>query len=617
MESPPSPLLIAASAADARSFAGQEYGAVVVWDLPPDADLETVTPAGSVGASDFGDAAALRSRALDEAGDVAARLVASGWWHVYGTNIARTLRDFIVRELANHLLTILRVEAILDEYSPSEVHVPPPLRPGYYVGDEMLVESVRLVAEKRGIGFRVLQHASRRARAALCGLQWRIGLGLTQNRTLRQASLKSARLDPPRTSGPSDSRGTICVGPCWGAELQSLQPVGDALRERGWRLVFFEIPSYYSRSDWRADVVPEGVTPIGEWGGRRAYVSAVRASEQLRDRLGAPDVPRDAFGILGVNLLDSAYLRARLTRLATADARLAMAMHVCGRRMCEAVEPDLLFSVKAEGPEVRGIMGGAQDVGVPVIFMPHGINADDPRWADVQADLVLPYGDQFADVIARRSSGKTVTEVIGTPKYDAFFREAAKANLGQARAAFGMPPRAVWVGVATTDKSDQDVENVRAASAFAQAHGDAGVLVKTHPRLSQPDLLQRFREAAGPEGMVLSKVDTMRALWCCDVVVTGVSSAAIEALAAGRPVVYVGDPADDIHGYATEGIAVTVPAPTAVGEALSSLLTDPAALQTLTDRGRRFAEYRLGPLDGRATERAVEQIEKLAASARR
>lgn len=618
-------LLITADLADARSFAGgaagrsAPYDAVAVWNLPAGTSSETVAPGGLVDAASFGNLTELRRRSLDVAGEIAARLVASGWWRVHGIDVARILRDFIVREIANHLLAILRIEAILEEHQPSEVHVPLPVKPGYYMADEMLAESVRLVAERRCIHVRQVATTARRTRGTLSGLKWRLGVGLSRNHYLRQASLGARPKRPPPGPAVSDCRGTICIGPCWGAELQSHQPISNALRERGWRLVFFEIPSYYSRPDWQPHVLPEGATPVGAWGGNQAFVRAVRASEELCDRVTDEDTVRRHQSILdalGIRLLGSSYLRSRLLRLAISEARLAAAMYVCGRTMCDAVEPDLLFSVKGEGPEVRGIMDGAQQMGVPVVFMPHGINADDPRWADLHADLALPYGDQFAEVIARRSGGKIPTTVIGTPKYDAFFREAEGEDRDRARADFGMPPRALWIGVATTDRPEQDIENTRAARSFADGHGDTGVLVKTHPRLSQPELVRRFREAAGPQGVVLSKVDTMRALWCCDAIVTGVSSAGIEALAAGRPVVYVGDPVEDIHGYAKEGVAISVPGPTGVSQALARVLGDRAALQSLADRGRQFAAHRLGPLDGRATERAVAEIEALAARSR-
>jgi hypothetical protein len=618
-------LLIAAGRADARRFAeaaaseGTPYDTVVVWKLPPGRSDKTTAPAELVSAGEFGDRTELRSQALDMAGETAADLVASRWWHVHGIDIARILRDFIVREVANHLFAMLRLQVILEQYQPAEVHVPLPVRRGYYMADEMLAESVRLVAEERDVPFRPLGLPGRRARAALEALKWRAGLALTRNRHLRQASLGPGRRDPKGRPLPCDFRGTICIGPCWGAELQSHQPIGDALRERGWRLVFFEIPSYYSRPDWRADVLPEGVTPVGAWGGKQAFVRAVRASEELCERLAdtsAADRHRHIFEALGTGLLDSSYLRARLLRLATGEARLAVALHVSGRRMCETVKPDLILSVKAEGPEAHGIMAGGQAAGVPVIFMPHGVNADDPRWADIHADLTLTYGEQFAEVVRGRSKGKMPTKVIGTPKYDAFLREAEEGDLAGIRAGFGMPPRDIWIGVATTDKPEQDLANTRAARRFADRRGNVGVLVKTHPRLSQPELVARFREAAGPDGVVLSKVDTMRALWCCDAIVTGVSSAAIEALAAGRPVIYVGDPADDVHGYAREGVAVCAPTVSEIGKAFEEVLDSKSGLESLVRRGREFAAHRLGPLDGRATERAVAEVERVAGHGR-
>jgi len=553
--------------------------------------------------------------AREAAACVVQRLAASDWWTVRGANFARLLRDLLVREIGEHLLAVRRAQDLCEELQPSVIHVPSPLRPGYYAGDEMIVESIRLVAQCRGIAFALLQSPSRDLRATLNSLQWRLGLRWTANEPLRRA----LRCPPARheaAGGP-----LLCVGPWWAAELQAVKPVAQALRTRGWRIAPFAIPFYYTRPDWRPDPMPEPVMPVGAWGGKQALVAAASASKELLARFDDGSARAKhcaALEACGINLLDSAYARARLRRLLTVEARLAMALYASARRMCAEVKPAALLSSKGEGPEIRALMAAAQDAGVPVAFMPHGVVSDDPRWDDIPADLVLADSDSLAGVVARRTGGRVAVTTVGTPKYDAFLRARDAQSLDRARAAVAgalpSPSPSVWIGVAGTDKVDRDREIVAAVAAFARSCAQPPlVVVKTHPRRSQPEVVRAFQEAAEPTGTVLTSGHAMAILWCCDAVVVGASTAAIEAMAVGRPVVYVGSLEEDMYGYAREGAALHVEAPDGVSAALSRILKGEIDAEALIARGKAFAARNLGPLDGHATDRAVAAIQRLTA----
>jgi len=568
--------------------------------------------------------------AREEAGGVVQRLVVSDWWTVRGVNFARLLRDLLVREVGEHLLAVRRAEDLCDELQPSVVRVPSPLRPGYYASDEMIAESIRLVAQRRGIAFALLRSPSRGLRARLNGLRWRLGLQWTRD----AAALRALACAPARNQAPGPEGGqVVCVGPCSAAELQAVQPVANALRARGWRIAPFTIPFYYDRPGWRPGLISEPVVPVGAWGRKPAVEAGVRASEELLRRLRDESARTEhcaAFGACGINLLDSAYLRARLTRLLTVEARLAGVVHESARRMCEALRPAVLLSSKGEGPEMRALMAAAQEAGVPVVFMPHGVTSDDPRWDDIPADLVLADGDGLAEVVARRTGGRVPVIAVGTPKYDAFLGSRHQLPLDRARAMLlswardsearrGPPTEpptspAAWIGVAGTDQVDRDRETVAAVAAFAGSCPQPPlVVVKTHPRRSQPEVVRAFQEAAGPTGTVITSGNSMAVLSCCDVVVAGASTAAIEAMAAGRPVVYVGSLEEDMYGYAREGVALHADGPDGVPAILSGILNGETDAEVLIARGKAFAARYLGPLDGHATERAVAAIERLTA----
>ncbi len=568
--------------------------------------------------------------AREEAARIVQRLVASDWWTVRGVNLARLLRDLLVREIGQQLLSVRRAGDLCEELQPSVVQVPSPLSPGRYIGDEMVAEGLRLVAQARGVDFATLGSPLRAARAALSKLQRRVGLQVTANWPLRRA------LPPPaeRMESPSPATGrrppAVAVGPCSAAELQAIQPLANALRARGWRIAPFSIPYYYARADWRPGALPEPVIPLGAWGDRHTLAATVRASRELLARLADPSAQarhHAVFNAFGVNLLESAYCRARLARLLTVEARVAMALYESARRMCETLRPALLLSSKGEGPEVRALMVGVRDAGVPVAFMPHGVVSDDPRWDDVPADLALADSGSFAEIITRRTSGQTPVLTIGAPKYDDFLRSREAQSLERTRAALvsrwvigrgirdtaSSSSPAIWLGVAATDNPDRDRANVAAVAAFARVLPQpAAIVVKTHPRRSQPELVRTLRESAGPTGIVVTGGDTMEVMWCCDVVVTGASTAAIEAMAAGRPVVYVGSLEEDMYGYARQGAALHADGPGDLPATLSAILSGRLEVERLIARGRDFAARHLGPLDGQATERGVAALEQLA-----
>jgi hypothetical protein len=572
------------------------------------------------------------SIAREEAARVVARLVASERWTVRGLNVARLLRDLLVREIGEHLLALLRAEAICDALGPVSVGTPSPLRPGYYAGDHMVAESLRFVAQRREIEFGLLGSPARALRSSAADFGRRAGLDRVAIRSLRQAlSAPRARGAPPSRSPVTchPSPAVLAVGPCFAAELDAHRPITDALRERGWRIAPFEIPFYYTRRDWRGDMLPEPTVPLGAWRTRETVATANAASEELLDGLHerTPE-HHDVFSALGYALLESSYFVARLARLLTVEARVAVALHGCARHMCESVRPSVLLTSKGEGPQIRAAMLAALEVGIPVAFTPHGVVSDDPRWDDVPADLVLANSEPFAETVARRAGTRPRVAAIGTPKYDAFLRSHATGSPAEARTAVlasavrplsphdggpgGDAASSPWLAVAATDRTDCDLANTAAVAAFARSSSPPPVVVvKTHPRRSQPETVQAFSEAAGPSGVVVTSGVTMEILSCCDVVVTGASTAAIEAMATGRPVIYVGSLDDDVYGYAREGAASHAPAPEAIPALLTQLLGGEGALQALGGRGLEFAARSLGPLDGHATERAVGEVERL------
>ncbi len=270
--------------------------------------------------------------------------------------------------------------------------------------------------------------------------------------------------------------------------------------------------------------------------------------------------------------------------------------------------------VPFDAPErPRMLASVAATCGIPTVVAQHGLvvsaHLDDDK---SQADYVLTWSQSVRDQLVSWGHDPTRIHVVGNPMFDRYARGAAAPPLRAQDA-----PAMVLVMAATSMNF-----NVRKDSTISERYLrlvlDALGRLDPRPRVVlRPHPAERpgfYRSLLASWGEDVEEIAADRLFAECvamaDAVVSPVSTGALEAWLAGKPVVVVNDCAWGVD-YPLDG-TTEIPAvatPGALTAALAHALAAPGGAAAAT-RPSRLGEY-CGALDGRSASRAVELIDRV------
>jgi hypothetical protein len=297
-----------------------------------------------------------------------------------------------------------------------------------------------------------------------------------------------------------------------------------------------------------------------------------------------------------------------------ADSRLA-ARHELGRIALGAValgglvrrwRPSLLLAFDEIGTWARLLPAVARRFGVPSLDVPHADAADAIAIRGAGYDRMAVYGSRAAAVLREAGIGAERIVEIGAPRFDRLITAAAPSASPDGRR------RVVYAAQYVTGSMTTQLLALclRGAVAIAGAAIPAELVIVPHP--ADPQSLDVAVDApAGVEVRVAGGDGLHRELAGAWAMVTGWSNSVYEAAIAGVPSITVAPPGASPVDFAAEGLAVAAHDEDTAAEAARSLL-DPASHQAAVVRARAALPERLGPLDGRSTERAARLALELA-----
>lgn len=315
------------------------------------------------------------------------------------------------------------------------------------------------------------------------------------------------------------------------------------------------------------------------------------AAHQLRLRMLRPSLTTPAHV--------AAFARRELPRIAAG----AMAVESVIRRY----RPSLIVSFDEVGTWARIIPAVARPAGIPTLDLPHAEAADAVAISGAGYDAFAVYGPRARRVMERAGIAPDRVHEIGAPRFDALIAGARQAPLERRRAV-------LFAAQYVTGRLTPEVlaSTYRAAVAAA-AQTNSPLLVVPHPAQPPGTIERLMAETPTPSAVGISMANdglhaALAAAW---LVVTGWSNSVMEAAIAGVPSITVNPDGVAPVDFAVEGLA------TGAGDAheaaaAAALLQDPARAQAAVDRARGSLAERLGPLDGRASERAARLIHRLA-----
>jgi UDP-N-acetylglucosamine 2-epimerase len=294
-----------------------------------------------------------------------------------------------------------------------------------------------------------------------------------------------------------------------------------------------------------------------------------------------------------------------------------------------AARPSVVCLYNESGGLGRAVIAAARAAGVPSVAVQHGILY--PRYYSytyTAAETDAPRPDRTAvfGTAARRelvSQGHYEPQSLvltGSPKFDQLLAAAQTWDRAAVRARLGVSERARLVLVASRFRGIRATHQC-IASAFPafvraiEALPDVVAVVKPHPaEPARPYEEVITASGTGRVRVLAPQTPLLDLLHAADLVVTVESLSAVEALVLNRPLIILNTPTN-LQEMVEAGVAIGVPEGEDPGPALRAALFDPAAAARFqAARSAYLPDVAFG-MDGQATRRIVELIEKTALGA--
>jgi UDP-N-acetylglucosamine 2-epimerase len=209
--------------------------------------------------------------------------------------------------------------------------------------------------------------------------------------------------------------------------------------------------------------------------------------------------------------------------------------------------------------------------------------------------------------------------VTGLPRWDGMAQLVSQANgkdsASEVRRDLGLGIEDRLIVLATQPSWPSHTEKMIRAVMLAMAEfPDVRLVLKIHPRESLETylrLLDNPRYAHCDVGVV-ADVDLHALLATSEVVVTAFSNVALEAALLDKPVLTVNLTGEsDPLPFAQNGVSAGARTRDEIIEQINSLLNDPMALHALRARRHRYMEHNSQLLDGQATKRVTELVQRM------
>ena len=265
-------------------------------------------------------------------------------------------------------------------------------------------------------------------------------------------------------------------------------------------------------------------------------------------------------------------------------------------------QPRLLVAFDEVGTWARVLPAVGRRFGIATLDLPHAEAADAVAIHGAGYDRMAVYGSRAASVLAAAGIPRERIVEIGAPRFDALMAGgAAEMPVLRRRVVFAAQ---YLQGAMTRELLELSFFGARAA---AEALAPAELVVVPHP-VEQPGLAAGIvADNQPPPGVEISIApagDLHAALTGATLLVTGWSNSVLEAACLGVPAITVIPSGVAPVDFAAEGLAAAASDAAEAAVAARHLL-DPAARDEAIARAQAALVDHLGPLDGRASERAA------------
>ncbi len=229
------------------------------------------------------------------------------------------------------------------------------------------------------------------------------------------------------------------------------------------------------------------------------------------------------------------------------------------------------------------------------------------------ADKISVPGDFIKDLVINCGVDARKVVVTGRPTYDALVRAEGRFDRDEICRRLKLDPARKIVVYCTENLPLRDTERVaRAVCRAMKSFSDVQFIIKVHPSELSTSIYNKVAGEIGVRVLVTKEENIYEVLFTCDLMVTGFSTTALDAMILDKPVIsinFTGLP--DPIPFAESGAAIGVYREGDLEPAIRGGLYDDSVKERLCNDREKFVYEQTYLKDGKATGRIVDLIEQM------
>jgi UDP-N-acetylglucosamine 2-epimerase len=203
--------------------------------------------------------------------------------------------------------------------------------------------------------------------------------------------------------------------------------------------------------------------------------------------------------------------------------------------------------------------------------------------------------------------------VTGRPSYDELVKALKHFNRDDICRRLGLDPNKKIIVYTTENLPPRENERTtRVICRTVKEFSGVEFIIKVHPSELDLSVYKNVTAELGLKALITRQASIYEVLYVCDVVITGFSATALDAMVLHRPVITVNLTAlEDPLPFAESGAAIGVYEQKDLGSALEKGLYDETSRESMEKERAKFVYQQVYMLDGEATTRVVQLIQQM------
>ena len=277
-------------------------------------------------------------------------------------------------------------------------------------------------------------------------------------------------------------------------------------------------------------------------------------------------------------------------------------------------KPNIIIVLTDSSPPCRIAVLVGRFANIPSLLLLHvgmiGLNYECPEFL---VDKIAVTGEFARDILIKCGVDKNRLVATGRPTYDVLVCAEERFNKDEICRRLGLDPtRRIIVYTTENLPPSESKAMVYAICKAVKEFSDLQFVIKVHPSELDLSMYRRVTKDVGVDVLITRDANIYEVLYVSDIVITGFSATALDAMMLDKPVITVNFTGlEDPLPFAESGAAIGVCEEKDLVPAIKRGLYDEDAREKLRVAREKFVYEHSYKRDGKSTERAIKLIEQM------